>query len=107
MEIFSNIPDTPAPGQHHAAERQFSKLARKVTELSDQTGLADEILDHSAENYGILEAEAKPEAAPILNISEQQIIDMMFKADGKTRPSLYGQRKAKPAIIGNFIDLRG
>jgi hypothetical protein len=107
MEIFNNIPNAQLPDPHSASERQFSSLARKVTELSDQPDVADEILDHSAEKYGILETEDKSEAAPILDISEQQIIDMMFKANGKVRPSLYGQRKAKPAIIGNFIDLRG
>ncbi len=107
MEMLSNISKDPLPGQNRAAEQQFSRLARKVTELSDQAGPADEISDYPAEKYGIIDTEDQPEAARILDSSEQQIIDMMFQAGGQHRPTLYGPRKAKPAIIGNFLDLRG
>ena len=107
MEIFSNIAKTPLPGQNHASEHQFSLMAKQVTELSGQSGQADRIIEHPAEKYGILEAEDKSAAAPILDMSEQQIIDMMFSTKEIDRPSLYGQRRVKPANIGNFIDLRG
>lgn len=107
MEILNNITNTQLPGQNHAAERQFSKLARKVAELSDKPGAAEEILDHPAEKYGIIETEDENNAAPILDFSEQQILEMMFKTNGQDRPSLYGQRRVKPAKIGNFLDLRG
>ncbi len=107
MEILNHLSKTPLPGQNNASEHQFAKMAQKVTELSGQTGQPDEIFEHPAEKYGILETDAKAEAAPILDMSEQQIIDLMFKTQGQDRTSLYGQRGAKPARMGNFIDLRG
>ncbi len=56
---------------------------------------------------GLGQANQAGDSSSILTSGEKEILDLFFNGQEVMDLSLYGRLPSKPAVLGNFLDMRG
>ena len=72
-----------------------------------QLGCPSERTAASEQIPGLAQANQTGDSSSILTSGEKEILDLFFNGQGGMDLSLYGRLPSKPAVLGNFLDMRG
>ncbi|UCH10973.1 MAG: hypothetical protein JSU61_03540 [Fidelibacterota bacterium] len=90
-----------AGDQLRGTGQQLSELTPEyVGSAPDQMVLTEEVPD-------LGQAVRSSDSAQLLSTGEQEILDLFFNDEGASDQSVYGPQSPKPALLGNFLDVRG
>ena len=59
------------------------------------------------ESQGLAAVASDGTTGGILNLDEEQLLTLLFDEQGIEELKLYGGQKPRPAVLGNFLDVRG